>query len=104
MALHLSNRKVTSVECVKKEGVSPFMFPKASVLRFDFAAYGNMPALKVFWYDGLKEAPKLAGVPEGEWVGDPPTLQRAGGGGRGAGGGRGPGALADSRRDASGRQ
>jgi predicted dehydrogenase len=91
MALHLSNRKVTSVECIKKEGVSPFMFPKQSVIRFDFAAYGNMPALKVFWYDGLKEAPKLAGVPEGEWVGDPPTLQRAGGGGRGAGGGRGPG-------------
>ena len=44
MALHLSNRKVVSVECIKKEGVSPFMFPKASVIRFDFAAYGNMPA------------------------------------------------------------
>ena len=49
------------------------MFPKASVIRFDFAAYGNMPALKVFWYDGLKENPKIAGVPEGEWLGDPPS-------------------------------
>src|SRR5208337_1895457 len=29
MALHLSNRKVIGVECLKKEGVSPFMFPKA---------------------------------------------------------------------------
>ena len=73
MALHLSKRKVVGVECIKKEGVSPFMFPKASVIRFDFAAYGNMPALKVFWYDGLKETPKIAGVPEGEWIGDPPS-------------------------------
>ena len=55
MALHLSKRKVIGVECIKKEGASPFMFPKASVIRFDFAAYEDMPALKVFWYDGLKE-------------------------------------------------
>jgi len=79
MALHLSNRKVVSVECIGKEGVSPFMFPKGSVLRFDFAAYGNMPALKVFWYDGLKETPKITGVPQGEWLGDPPSLPRTGG-------------------------
>lgn len=99
MALHLSKRKVLSVECIKKEGVSPFMFPRASVIRFDFAAHGDMPALKVFWYDGLTENPKIAGVPEGEWLGDPPFLVRAESegptaGGRGAGrraaGGRGP--------------
>ena len=55
---------------------------------FEFAPYGDMPALKVFWYDGLKENPKIAGVPEGEWIGDPPSVQRAAGqgGGRGAGG------------------
>jgi hypothetical protein len=88
MALHLSNRKLLSIECVKKEGVSPFMFPKGSVIRFDFAAYGNMPALKVFWYDGLKETPKITGVPEGEWLGEPPSLPRPeGSGGRGSGGG-----------------
>ena len=87
MALHLSRRKVVSVECIKKEGVSPFMFPKASVIRFDFAAYGEMPALKIFWYDGLKDNPKIAGVPEGEWIGDPPMIMRSGG----PGGGRGPG-------------
>ncbi|HTX34677.1 MAG TPA: Gfo/Idh/MocA family oxidoreductase [Bryobacteraceae bacterium] len=89
MALHLSQRKIISVECVKKEGTSPFMFPKASVIRYDFAPYGDMPALKVFWYDGLKETPKIAGVPEGEWLGDPPSLPGAfgrGGRGRGAGG------------------
>ena len=76
MALHLSNRKLLSVECIKKEGTSPFQFPKASVIRFDFAAYGDMPPLKVFWYDGLKETPKIEGVPEGEWLGDPPSLPR----------------------------
>src|SRR5499427_169182 len=74
MALHLSNRKVIGVECIKKEGVSPFMFPKSSVIRFDFAAYGDMPPLKIFWHDGLKESPKFDGVPEGEWLGDPPSL------------------------------
>jgi len=86
MALHLSKRKVIAVECIKKEGVSPFMFPKASVIRFDFAPYGNMPALKVFWYDGLKENPKIAGVPEGEWIGDPPSLPRPEGASAPAGG------------------
>jgi hypothetical protein len=90
MALHLSKRKVVGVECIKKEGESPFMFPKASVIRFDFAAYNDMPALKIFWYDGMKQNPKIPGVPEGEWIGDMPTLPRAGG----PGGGRGPGGPA----------
>jgi len=93
MALHLSRRTLISVECVRKEGVSPFMFPKQSVIRFDFAAYGGMPALKLFWYDGLKETPRIAGVPEGEYIGDPPRMQGAGGRGGPGGpeGGRGPG-------------
>ncbi len=107
MALHLSNRKVISVECVKKEGVSPFMFPKGSVIRYDFAAYGDMPALKVFWYDGLKETPKIPGVPEGEWLGDPPSLPGAGrggmGGGRGAAAAGGPPAGAPGGAQGGGR-
>src|SRR5258708_1823145 len=77
MALHLSKRKVISVECIKKEGVSPFQFPKASTIRFDFAPYQHMPALSVYWYDGLKESPKIAGVPAGEWLGDPPSIRPA---------------------------
>jgi len=88
MALHLSKRRVIGVECIKKEGTSLFMFPKASVIRFDVAPYGDMPALKVFWYDGLKENPKIAGVPEGEWLGDPPYLTSFSGG---AGAKKGPG-------------
>jgi hypothetical protein len=98
MALHLSRRKIIGVECVKKVGASPIQFPKASVIRFDFAPYGDMPALKVFWYDGLKENPKIAGVPEGEWVGDPPFLRPAAGGAdtaAGRRGGRGPGGAPD---------
>jgi predicted dehydrogenase len=92
MALHLSKRKVIGVECIRKEGVSPFMFPKASVIRFDFAAYGDMPALKIFWHDGLKENPAIDGVPKGEFLGDPPTIQR-GDGGNGAGGARNAGSV-----------
>jgi hypothetical protein len=99
MALHLSKRKIIGVEAIRKEGTSPFMFPKSTAIRYDFAPYGDMPALKVFWYDGLKENPKVPGVPDGEWVGDPPSIQRtAGPGGQGGPGGRrgmgGPGGPA----------
>ncbi|MBP1596719.1 MAG: oxidoreductase domain protein [Acidobacteria bacterium] len=94
MALHLSYRKLVGVECIKKEGVSPFMFPRASTIRFDFAPYRDMPALKVFWYDGLKETPKISGVPEGEWLGDPPTAPRAAGQSAGRGTGAAGGAAA----------
>jgi hypothetical protein len=47
-----------------------------------------MPALKIFWHDGLKETPKIDGVPDGEWLGDLPSIKRPEGapGGRGRGG------------------
>ena len=67
----------TSVECILKEGASNFMYPKKSIVRFDFPARGNMPALKLFWHDGLKESPKIDGVPAGELLGDLPSLPRA---------------------------
>jgi hypothetical protein len=65
----------TSVECIHKEGASEFMFPKKSVIRYDFPARGSMPPVKLFWYDGLKETPKIPGVPEGELLGDLPGKQ-----------------------------
>jgi predicted dehydrogenase len=74
LALHLG--APASVECVKREGTSPFMFPKKSVIRFDFPARGNMPPVKVFWYDGLSETPKIEGVPAGELLGDLPGRRR----------------------------
>ena len=70
LALRLSERTVTGVECVSKEGVSTIQFPKKSVIRFDFAALGSMPPVKLFWHDGLKENPKIDGVPDGEILGD----------------------------------
>jgi len=77
----------TSVEVVKKEGTSEFMFPKKSVIRYDFPARGNMPPVKLFWHDGLEETPEIPGVPKGEWLGDLPSraMQRGQGGqGQGA--------------------
>jgi predicted dehydrogenase len=65
MALQLT--APTSVECLSKEGTSPFMFPRKSVTRFEFPARGAMPALKLFWYDaqtGAAYRPK--GIPEEE--------------------------------------
>jgi hypothetical protein len=74
MALKLTERTPTSVECVSKEGTSSFMFPKKSLIRFDFPAYGNMPPVKIFWHDGCTETPKIEGVAEGEWIGDLPSF------------------------------
>jgi predicted dehydrogenase len=75
----------TSVEAIKKEGTSSFQFPKASTIKFEFPARGNMPPVTLYWHDGLKEQPKIEGVPEDEYLGD---LPRLGGGGRGQGGGQ----------------
>jgi predicted dehydrogenase len=75
MALRLG--APTSVECVSKEGTSSFMFPKKSVIRYDFPSRGNMPPVQIFWHDGLKEAPTVAGVPAGELLGDLPSIRRA---------------------------
>jgi predicted dehydrogenase len=75
MALKLGTP--TSVECIRKEGTSNFMFPKKSVIRFDFPARGSMPPLKLFWYDGLESAPQIPGVPPGELLGDLPFVPRA---------------------------
>ena len=84
MALKLGTP--TSVEAIKKEGTSDFMFPKKSIIRFDFPARGNMPPVKIFWYDGLEKTPEIPGVPQGEYLGDLPSANRGGRGGRGRGG------------------
>jgi len=53
------------------------MYPAKTVLRYDFPARGAMPPVKIYWYDGLKETPKIPGVPEGEILGDLPRLAPA---------------------------
>ena len=79
MALKLGSP--TSVECVKQEGKSQVYFPSKSALRFDFPARGDMPAVKIFWYDAMKVQPEIPGVPAGEILGDLP--RRRGGGQQG---------------------
>jgi hypothetical protein len=92
----------TSVEVVKKEGVSEFMFPKKSVIRYDFPARGNMPPVKLFWYDGLEETPEIPGVPKGEWLGDLPSRgMPQGQRGQGAQGGQGGQGQGGPRQRAS---
>ncbi len=93
MALKLSQRPPTSVECILKEGASSFMFPKKSIIRFDFPALGTMPPVKLFWHDGLKEPPKIQGVPEGEMLGDIRRARPGGGRGQGRGQGQAQGAA-----------
>jgi predicted dehydrogenase len=68
MALKLT--APTSVEVVSQEGTSKLMFPKKTVIRYDFPARGNMPPVKIFWHDGMAEQPKFDGIPEGELLGD----------------------------------
>ena len=48
-----------TIEAVRREGVTPFIYPQASTIRFDFAARGSMPPVEVFWYDGVGNRPPL---------------------------------------------
>jgi predicted dehydrogenase len=73
MALRLGSP--TSVECISQEGKSNYYYPSKSVIRFDFPARGTMPAVKIFWHDGLKAQPDLPMVPKGEALGDLPRLR-----------------------------
>ena len=68
----------TSVECLKQEGKSSVYFPSKSVLRFDFPSRGDMPPVKIFWYDAMKEQPDIPGVPKGEILGDLPRRRMGG--------------------------
>lgn len=68
MALRLGNP--TSVECVKKEGVSKYTFPSKTLIRFDFPARGAMPPVTVYWHDSMDKQPDIPGVPAGELLGD----------------------------------
>jgi len=62
-----------SVECLMQEGKSEFTYPKKSIIRFDFPARGSMPAVKIFWYDGMAgPPPRPQGLDEKELLGDLP--------------------------------
>ena len=49
----------TSVEVEEMRGGSDERYPTGSRIRWDCAARGDMPAVKVYWYEGLNQATKL---------------------------------------------
>jgi hypothetical protein len=72
MALRLG--APTSVECMRQDGSSAIYFPAKSVVRFDFAARGSMPPVKIFWYDAMRDPqPNFPGAPTREILGDLPN-------------------------------
>ena len=48
-----------TIEAVRRDQPSDFIFPQATTIRFDFAARGGMPPVEVFWYDGVNNRPPL---------------------------------------------
>jgi len=54
LALQLHPKHLISVECVEKEGTSPFMYPSRSLIRWEFGPRGNMPPVTVYWEDGVE--------------------------------------------------
>jgi predicted dehydrogenase len=52
--LQLSPASLISVECLRKEGVSPFTYPIKNAVKYEFAARGSMPPVTVYWSDGVQ--------------------------------------------------
>ena len=50
-----------TIEAVRRDDPSEFIFPQATTIRFDFAARRGMPSVEVFWYDGVENRPPLPG-------------------------------------------
>jgi len=76
MALKLT--APTSVECISQEGRSDLYYPASSVVRFDFPARDNMPAVKIFWYDAMRgEQPTFPNAPQNEILGDLPNNRKS---------------------------
>jgi predicted dehydrogenase len=46
-----------TIEAEKRDGPNDYIFPQASTIRFDFAKRGDMPPVKVWWYDGVENIP-----------------------------------------------
>jgi hypothetical protein len=48
--LKLHPQYLVSVECIKKDPLPPTTFPNLFVIKYEFAARGNMPPVTVYWY------------------------------------------------------
>jgi len=77
MACHIMDPSYTalklkfpiSVEAVQ-EGNNDESFPTWSIITYEFAARGDMPPVKVIWYDGDKRPPRPEGLKPDEKLGD----------------------------------
>ncbi len=71
-ALQLYKAKTFTVELVSQDGYFyPQSFPHKSVIKYTFPKRGKMPAVEVYWHDGVKDAPvRPEGVPADEKLGD----------------------------------
>jgi predicted dehydrogenase len=71
MALRLG--APTAVECVHIEEHSDLFYPAKSVVRYEFPQRGDMPPVKIYWYDAMRDPqPNFQGAPQGEILGDLP--------------------------------
>ena len=97
-ALELSPESLISVECVKREGTSPFTYPLKNAVKYEFGPRGKLPPVTVYWTDSvqgdaylppgmtMEDARKIQG--QGPQVG-PMGRGGMGGGRAGAAGGAG---------------
>jgi hypothetical protein len=60
----------TSVELVSQEGCNEETGPTKSIVRYEFAARGDMPPVTLMWYDGGNEPPRPEELEEGRRIGD----------------------------------
>jgi predicted dehydrogenase len=51
----------SAVEVIDTSGMKKGMYPDWTVIRFDYAARGVHPPLKIYWYDGGKRPPEEIG-------------------------------------------
>ena len=72
----------SAVEVIETSGMKREMYPDWSVIRFEWAARGVHPPLKIYWYDGGKQAPaSIGGRPrldrhQGQPAGGPRAISR----------------------------
>ena len=48
-----------TIEAVRRDQPSAFIFPQASTIRFDFGPRAGKPPVEVWWYDGVANRPPL---------------------------------------------
>jgi hypothetical protein len=59
----------TAVEA-EFDGGNDETLPAASTVTYEFPARGDMPPVKLYWYDGGRKPPRPEGIPEDEQLGD----------------------------------